>query len=173
MKKKIILCAIALVALIAATICFIYFGNNKKPTDHHIFAEDFVNLFVTDNPTEQFKLLDVYKINSDKTALDNLEYKRSPLVKKDHSVVITNTREANENVLKKINNVYKNYCKSSGITEIFTAQKAYRYNVKIKNRGKQIYNVSFWIVQSDDELYICTLYEYERSLDRGFMANLY
>ena len=168
MKKFLILT----ILLIFSSVFFVFCSTKKdKKTEHEEFAKLYVECFIKDNPITQFDLLDISKIKPDEKT--EINYKRSPLVAKNYSVSITNTREASDVVLKKINNVYANYCKNYRISEIFKIEKAYRYNIKIKNKGKQIYNVSFWVVQNQNELSICTVYEYERSLDRGFMAGLY
>ena len=171
MKRKVIIISLVALIFLSAISTVFLLNRQEKPSLHEEFAGRYVEYFIKDNPTEQFKLLDASKIrgNGDK----EISYRRSPLVEKNYSVSITNTREATDTVLKKINNVYASYCKAQGKEEAFKADKAYRYNVKIKNNGKQIYNVSFWVVENNKELSICTVYEYERSLDRGFMAGLY
>ena len=176
-KKLIYLWAliIILAVIIALAITFILSDKNKKKPEHYIFAESYVDLFIKDNPAEQYNLLDISTINFNAQAVENTKnnYERNPLLKENYLIAITNTREASESVLKKINNVYKSYCKSTKPGAEYVVEKAYRYNVKIKYKKNQIYNVSFWVVQSGEQLNICTVYEYERSLDRCSLADMY
>ncbi len=171
MKRKIILLSIIVLILIAAVTGLILYLNRDTTPVHEEFAKQYVECFMKDNPAEQYKLLDIPQIRFGQQP--EIDYQRSPLPEKHYSIRITNTREASESVLKKINNVYSSYCKSQGSLDFFEVDRAYRYNVKIKNKGKQIYNVSFWVVEKNKELSVCTIYEYERSLDRCFVAGMY
>lgn len=171
MKRKIFISSCIVLFVLIAIFSIVFFNKQEKPIAHEEFAKKYIEYFIKDNPFEQFKLTDVSKICNKN--ISKINYKRSPLVEKNYSVSITNTREATDTVLKKINNVYASYCKAQGASDTFKADKAYRYNVKIKNKGKQIYNVSFWVVEKNKELSVCTIYEYERSLDRCFVAGMY
>ena len=168
---------ISVVLLIAALLVFVCCHNKKEKEqyEHYSVAESYVDFFVKDNAVKQYELLD----NSVIKPVDNFEellpenYKREPLVEKYLDVTITKTEEAKKGVLKKINNVYKSYCPANGFDEEFLVEKAFKYNVKIDYKGKTIHNVNFWIVLRNEELKICTVYEYERSIDRCFAARLY
>lgn len=178
-NKKFILFVIAcLIVVTAVVLTFKLFFREEKITRHGILADEYVQAYMTDNPGEQYYMLDVSLINPDDNKVNEVveNYDRKPMVKKDYSVIITNTREATESIVKKINNIYSGFAKGNSENRLIEAKTAYRYNVKIKDKkiNKNLHNVSFWVVHTtENEWKICTVFEYERSIDKCIVNEMY
>ncbi len=176
-KNKIIFFIAAVIIVLAALVVLLIFFNNsgRKTVDTEMVTEQYVKAYIDDDIRSQYELLDVSAIlkNND-TCEIFAQYKSKPLMSTNYSYYIKNVKKADENTLKKINNVYrrrmeheKNYN-----TEISEAE---RYNIRLRNKstGKDVFKVNLWLVKIDDEWKICTIYEYDRSIDRCFAADMY
>ena len=171
MKYKKFLWVIGVVALVivAGVTVAVNFCNGKTSvSDHEEVANSYASFYVTDNPVEQYKLLDIFKITGEK---EPENYTRKPLVKNDYTVTVKSTKTASEGYLKHINAVYENKFPK----ERFTVKKAWRYNIKVYNNVKKRNEtiVGFWVVKTDEGVSVCTVYDYDRSLDRSVMAGMY
>ncbi len=171
MKYKKLLWIIGIVVLIitvGVTVAVNIFNKKTSVSDHEEVANAYASFYVTDNPSQQYKLFDMYLLDGEKE-VEN--YTRKPLVENDYSVTVKSTKTASESNLKHINTVYKNMYPGKD----FTVKKAWRYNVKVYNNVKKRNEsiVGFWVVKTDEGVSICTVYDYDRSLDRCVQAGMY
>ena len=160
--------ALLLIIAVGVTVAVCFFYGKTSVSDHEEVANAYASFYVTDNPAEQYKLLDVFKLKGEK---EPENYTRKPLVKNDYTVTVKSTKTASETNLKHINAVYDNLFSDME----FEVEKAWRYNIKVYNKVKKRNEtiVGFWVVKTDDGVSVCTTYDYDRSLDRSVMAKMY
>lgn len=177
-NKKLCFLLFGILFVAVALFVLIFSSVSRKEEgipEHQKLVDEYVNCFINDDAVKQYALLDNYIFNFPESSDFSLPegYRRSPLVKKHLDVTISNTEEGTKGLIKKINNVYRNYCLSNAVEEVFTVDKAYKYNIKINFKGKLLHNLNLWVVSLNGELKICTVFEYERSIDRGYALGLY
>ena len=176
-KNKIIfLIGIVIIVFAVLFILLIFFNKSGgKIIDTEIVAEQYVKAYIDDDIKTQYELLDVSALLKDNNTEGIFaQYKSKPLMSTNYSYYIKNVKKADENTLRKINNVYhrrmeyeKNYN-----AEIIEAE---RFNIRLRNKStsKDVFKVNLWLVKIDDVWKICTVYEYDRSIDRCFAAEMY
>ena len=176
-KNKIIFFIAAVIIVLAALAVLLIFFNNSggKTIGTEVAAEQYVKAYIDDDIRTQYELLDVSLLlkNNDIEKIF-AQYKSKPLMSTNYSYYIKNVKKADENTLRKINNVYKQRMEyeENHSTEITEAEK---FNIRLRNKStsKDVFKVNLWLVKIDDIWKICTVYEYDRSIDRCFAAEMY
>lgn len=171
--KKIILAAIVILAA-AAAVCggTLLIKNDKKENKTEDIANAYVKAYIEDDIDMQYSLLDASYMLGE--AKNTVSYESKPLMSTNYSFTSRLVKHADEATLKKINNVYAART-SYGDSKEVTVDEAHRYNIKLKNKstGKDVFRVNLWLVKIEGDWKICTVYEYDRSIDRCAAADMY
>ncbi len=169
-NKKIVAFVLVFVLLItvAGIICIVKFSKGSEFEQHRVLANAYGEYYIKDNPEKQYMLLDLSVIEGVKTASG---YIKKPLDKENYSVEVVLTKKASESNINQLNRAYENIFPDIN----FVVEKAWRYNVKLHNISKNSndYIVGFWVVETGGHLTICTIYDYDRSMDRCIEAKMY
>ena len=175
MNKKMIFVfsAVIAAAVLTALLFFLNTRGGKIINATEFTAEEYVKAYIDDDIGKQYGVLDV-SVFSDSGAVDEItaQYKNKPLMSTNYSYYIKKVKTADENTLKKINNVYIKRFGNENVPEIKNAE---RFSIRLRNKStsKDVFKVNLWLVKINDEWKICTVYEYDRSIDRCFAADMY
>ena len=172
-KKKIILTVIV-VAAVVAVVCggILLIKKNKSENETEEIVKMYVKAYIEDDIDTQYSLLDAsYMMGGE----ENTEsYESKPLMSTNYSYTVKLAKHADEGTLKKINNVYAARTSYGGSKEV-TVDAAHRFNIRLRNKstGKDVFKVNLWLVEISGEWKVCTVYEYDRSIDRCAAADMY
>ncbi len=177
-KKNKIAVICTAVFFVVATICIgVLMNKVPEPGKHMDVAEEYAKTYVLDRLESQYKLLDASVIYDFGEKHRNIiaGYDNKPLVPKEHECTVAQVTHANDVKLKEINHAYKMLNMHKPEAKLVEVKNAYRYSVLLqKKKTKQkVCRVEFWVVKIEGEWKICTLYEYDRYLDRCSDVDMY
>ncbi|MDP4118657.1 MAG: hypothetical protein Q8873_05645 [Bacillota bacterium] len=173
-KKWIIIGAVLVFIIVSVGAMKIF---SVEESEHNFVAEEYVKAYIDDNIEDQYRVMDVSTIYPRSSETDDIisSYNARPLFFQKYTHSLQQIKHIDETTLNKINNIYRVINAHENNSNLVTINDGYKYCVKITDAqtNKDIYNVNFWVIKIGDEWSVCTVYEYDRSIDRCAATNIY
>jgi len=172
-KSMIFKISLTLFLILIVVLSFIFSSQAKEKKielEYQNIVEQYIMCYINDDAAEQYNLLD----RSVFQPVDEFDaYTPNPLNTDAIKFEIENIEEANDETLQKINNVYEVFCPQNGYENSFIVEKAFKYNVVLTSNEEVLHDFNLWIVLSNGEMKVCTVFEYERCVDRCPCLDIY